>query len=35
MAVLAGLGGRSYRTDRDGDVAVVGSRDGPVVFTRR
>ncbi|MCO6006352.1 ComEC/Rec2 family competence protein [Actinoallomurus purpureus] len=35
MALLARLGLRSYRTDRDGDVAVIGSRDGPAVVTRR
>ncbi|WP_345431591.1 ComEC/Rec2 family competence protein [Actinoallomurus vinaceus] len=35
MALLARLGLRSYRTDRDGDIAVIGSRDGPTVVTRR
>jgi len=35
MALLARLGLRSYRTDRDGDIAVIGSSDGPTVVTRR
>jgi competence protein ComEC len=35
MAVLARLGERTYRTDLDGDVAVIRSRDGPAVVTRR
>ncbi len=35
MAALAGLGERTYRTDQDGDIAIVHSRDGPSVVTRR
>ncbi|MEV0404257.1 ComEC/Rec2 family competence protein [Actinoallomurus sp. NPDC050550] len=35
MALLARIGLRSYRTDRDGDIAVIGSHDGPTVVTRR
>jgi competence protein ComEC len=35
MALLTRLHLRGYRTDRDGDVAVVRSGDGLAVFTRR
>ncbi|MFL6055764.1 MAG: ComEC/Rec2 family competence protein [Actinoallomurus sp.] len=35
MALLTRLHLRGYRTDRDGDVAVVRSGDGPAVVTRR
>jgi competence protein ComEC len=35
MSELAHLGEHVYRTDRDGDVAVVGTRAGPAVVTRR
>ncbi|GLY90050.1 ComEC/Rec2 family competence protein [Actinoallomurus iriomotensis] len=35
MSTLTRLGERVYRTDRDGDVAVIGSRAGPAVVTRR
>ncbi|GAA4492248.1 ComEC/Rec2 family competence protein [Actinoallomurus oryzae] len=35
MSALARLGERVYRTDRDGDVAVIGSPSGPAVVTRR
>jgi competence protein ComEC len=35
MSALARLGEHVYRTDRDGDVAVIGSPAGPTVVTRR
>ncbi len=35
MSALARLGERVYRTDRDGDVAVIRSRTGPAVVTHR
>ncbi|WP_345362172.1 ComEC/Rec2 family competence protein [Actinoallomurus liliacearum] len=35
MSLLARLQLRAYRTDRDGDVAVIQSRNGPAVVTRR
>jgi competence protein ComEC len=35
MTALARLGMHSYRTDRDGDIAVTASPSGPVVVTRR
>ena len=34
MAALTALGERTYRTDRDGDIAIKGSAGGPTVFTR-
>jgi competence protein ComEC len=35
MALIARLGMRGYRTDRDGDIAVVRTHGGPAVVTRR
>jgi competence protein ComEC len=35
MSELAHLGEHVYRTDRDGDVAVTGTRAGPAVVTHR
>ncbi|MCO5992436.1 ComEC/Rec2 family competence protein [Actinoallomurus rhizosphaericola] len=35
MALLARLHLRGYRTDHDGDIAIVRSREGPAVVTRR
>jgi competence protein ComEC len=35
LSALARLGERVYRTDRDGDVAVIASHTGPAVVTRR
>ncbi|MCO5987510.1 ComEC/Rec2 family competence protein [Actinoallomurus spadix] len=35
MALLARLRLRGYRTDHDGDIAVIRSGDGPAVVTRR
>ncbi|MFB9834039.1 ComEC/Rec2 family competence protein, partial [Actinoallomurus acaciae] len=35
MSALTRLGEHVYRTDRDGDVAVIGSPGGPTVVTRR
>jgi hypothetical protein len=35
MSELGHLGERVYRTDRDGDLAVISTRAGPAVVTHR
>jgi competence protein ComEC len=35
LALLARLGMRVHRTDQEGDIAIVGTRSGPAVLSRR